>query len=111
MSVLLLITCAIGVLTKPDRIPTGEEDQWLRFIRNEYEPLKNGWYCVKQPDSQMLAEGISWAEGRAQEDKFFSSTSPWSSLGSLYQSYLRTSNLTERLSLILSELISKRSVL
>lgn len=36
-------------------------------------------------------------------------TVPWSSLESTYQNYLRTGNLTERLSAILSELISKRS--
>jgi hypothetical protein len=97
-----------GVLTKPDRIPLGEEDRWLRFIRNEYETLENGWYCVKQPGSISL--GISWAEARAQENEYFSMTAPWSALDAMYQNYLRTSNLTERLSIILSELISKRWV-
>ena len=37
-------------------------------------------------------------------------TAPWSSLEIMYQRQLRTSNLTERLSIILSELISKRLV-
>jgi len=103
------MTCVIGVLTKPDRIPPGEEDRWLRFIRNEYETLDNGWYCVKQPNSKTLAQGISWTEARAQENEYFSMNPPWSSLESTYQAYLRTVNLTERLSIILSELISKRS--
>ncbi|KII95434.1 hypothetical protein PLICRDRAFT_25913 [Plicaturopsis crispa FD-325 SS-3] len=98
----------IGVLTKPDRIPAGEEDNWLRFIRNEYEPLANNWYCVKQPNSSALKQGISWAEARSEEDNFFSMTSPWSGLESIHQQYLRTSNLTTRLSIILSDLIGKR---
>lgn len=104
-----LIEISIGVLTKPDRIPSGEENRWLRFIRGEYETLQNGWFCVKQPNSKMLFQGITWAEARTQEDGYFSMTAPWSSLESTYQNYLRTSNLTERLSIILFELISKRS--
>ncbi|KAG1746767.1 P-loop containing nucleoside triphosphate hydrolase protein [Suillus paluster] len=98
----------VGVLTKPDRIPAGEENHWLRFIRNEQEPLVNHWYCVKQPGSQMLKTGISWAEARKQENDFFALTQPWSTVEPQYQKFLRTSNLTERLSTILSELIAKR---
>jgi hypothetical protein len=97
-----------GVLTKPDRIPAGEEARWLRFIRNEQEPLMNHWYCVKQPGSQTLQNGISWAEARSQENDFFASTQPWSTVEPQYQKFMRTTNLTERLSTILSELISKR---
>ena len=102
----LLKKILIGVLTKPDRIPQGEEDCWLRFIRGELEVLRNGWYCVKQPNS--LSHGITWEEARDQEKKYFSSTAPWCSLEAPYQERLRTNNLTERLSIILSELISRR---
>ncbi|KAF9222329.1 hypothetical protein BS17DRAFT_881158 [Gyrodon lividus] len=98
----------VGVLTKPDRIPTGDEPSWLKIIRNETEPLANNWYCVKQPSSQMLTKGITWAEARRHEDEFFTITQPWCSLELQYQKFLRTSNLTERLSMILSELIAKR---
>ncbi|KAI0048161.1 hypothetical protein FA95DRAFT_1118899 [Auriscalpium vulgare] len=98
----------IGVLTKPDRMNAGEEDLWLRFIRSECEVLENGWYCVKQPNAISIAQGITWPEARAEEDEYFSSTPPWSTLDSVYQRYLRTSNLTERLSFVLSDLISKR---
>ncbi|KAF4620301.1 hypothetical protein D9613_001087 [Agrocybe pediades] len=98
----------IGVLTKPDRIPTGEEPNWLPFIRNEKEPLVNNWFCVKQPSSNDLKANPTWEQARKQEDTFFSSTAPWSELDSVYQKYLRTGNLVDRLSLILSDLISKR---
>ncbi|KAJ6450049.1 P-loop containing nucleoside triphosphate hydrolase protein [Mycena sanguinolenta] len=96
----------IGVLTKPDRIPHGDEESWLSLIRNERDALENNWYCVKQPSSQDLRQGITWSEARAREIEFFSSKSPWSD--SMHQPYLGTSNLVHRLSSILSDLISKR---
>lgn len=68
----------------------------------------NNWYCVKQPGSQTLKNGISWAEARKQENDFFALTQPWSTVEPQYQKFMRTSNLTERLSAILSELIAKR---
>ncbi|KAJ2918308.1 hypothetical protein MD484_g2118, partial [Candolleomyces efflorescens] len=98
----------IGVLTKPDRIPTGEEHGWIRFIRNEREPLDNNWYCVKQPSSNDIKQNITWNEARKHEDDFFTLTAPWSELDTMYHKYLRTGNLVERLSLVLSDLISKR---
>lgn len=100
----------LGVLTKPDRIPTGEETNWLPYIRNEKESLENNWYCVKQPSSNDIKQRITWMEARRRENEFFSMTPPWSELDAIYQKYLRTSNLVERLSLILSDLISKRFV-
>ncbi|TRM70037.1 P-loop containing nucleoside triphosphate hydrolase protein [Schizophyllum amplum] len=98
----------VGVLTKPDRIPPGEEFQWISFIRNEKEPLEHNWFSVKQPSSSELKQGITWTTARENENNFFSSTAPWSDLDPMYQKYLRTSNLIRRLSDILSDLISKR---
>ncbi|KAF6746773.1 P-loop containing nucleoside triphosphate hydrolase protein [Ephemerocybe angulata] len=98
----------IGVLTKPDRIPMGEERGWIGFIRNEREPLDNNWYCVKQPSSNDLKNNMTWAEARKREEEFFAMTAPWCDLDSIYHKYLRTRNLVERLSGVLSDLISKR---
>ncbi|KAF8623386.1 hypothetical protein AX17_007424 [Amanita inopinata Kibby_2008] len=98
----------IGVLTKPDRIPAGEESSWIPFIKNEKEPLENNWYCVKQPNSNDLKAGITWRDARRREDEFFSMTAPWSDLETVYQKFLRTSNLVECLSTVLSDLILKR---
>ena len=98
----------IGVLTKPDRIPPGEEEHWLRFIRNDAEPLANGWFTVKQPGSNDLKKGITWGEARDREKHFFTSTAPWSSAESYCQKRFGTGNLTESLSKILSDLIKKR---
>ncbi|KAL1739056.1 P-loop containing nucleoside triphosphate hydrolase protein, partial [Schizophyllum fasciatum] len=98
----------VGVLTKPDRIPNGEEHHWIAFIKNEKEPLEHNWFSVKQPSSHELKQGITWAEARQSENNFFSSTAPWSEMDSMYQKYLRTTNLIKRLSDILSDLVAKR---
>ncbi|KAI0333222.1 hypothetical protein GY45DRAFT_1319829 [Cubamyces sp. BRFM 1775] len=98
----------IGVLTKPDRIPPGEEDLWLRYIRNQSEPLTHGWYSVKQPDSRALNAGITWEEARQSERTFFDSTAPWNRLDLEFQNRLGTHKLVERLSDLLSEKIAQR---
>jgi hypothetical protein len=107
---LTLSCCFTGVLTKPDRIPAGDEETWLALIRNERESLENNWYCVKQPGPTDLLGGITWEDARKREKEFFSMKQPWNELDEIYQKYLRTGNLVERLSTILSDLISKRYV-
>ncbi|KAF9258340.1 hypothetical protein L218DRAFT_1005081 [Marasmius fiardii PR-910] len=98
----------VGVLTKPDRIDRGDEQSWLSFIRGEEQPLRNHWFCVKQPSTSELQSDITWDEARKREDDFFALTPPWNELDAMYQKYLRTSNLVDRLSSILSDLISQR---
>jgi len=95
-------------LTKPDRIPRGEELGWFSFIRSEKEPLKNGWFCVKQPDSEALKAKITWSKARESENNFFASR-PWTEKLELeHQRHLGTENLVKKLSAILSDLIAKR---
>ncbi|KAH9474809.1 Interferon-induced GTP-binding protein Mx [Psilocybe cubensis] len=99
----------IGVLTKPDRIPQGEESSWIPFIRDEKEPLENNWFCVKLPSSHELRMELSWAETRRLEEDFFvKKSSPWAEVEEPYRKYLGTTNLVERLSTVLSDLISTR---
>ena len=100
-------TSLTGVLTKPDRIPSGEEDRWLQFIRDEAEPLDNGWFAVKQPGTKDLKGGITWEEARRQEREFFSTAPAWP-LESEYRHRFGTDNLSESLSKILSDLIKRR---
>ena len=95
------------MLTKPDRIPSGEEDHWLRFIRDEAEHLTNGWFAVKQPSTKDLKDGTTWEKAREQERLFFSTVFPWSSETDFYHRF-GTHNLTESLSKILSDLIKRR---
>ncbi|KAI6014111.1 hypothetical protein PISMIDRAFT_109943 [Pisolithus microcarpus 441] len=98
----------VGVLTKPDRIPQGEEESWIRLIRNEVEPLDNNWYCVKQPSSHDISLGINWVDARNMEKQFFATKKPWSGLDSHLRRFLGTGRLTERLSAILAESIARR---
>ncbi|KAI0067582.1 hypothetical protein BV25DRAFT_835648 [Artomyces pyxidatus] len=101
-------TRTMGVLTKPDRIPTGEEDRWIKYIQNAEEFFELGWYCVKQPDSVQLKEGITWSQARAREAEFFSNVEPWTHLSFVEQQHLGTANVVGRLSETLSDLIARR---
>ncbi|KZT65430.1 hypothetical protein DAEQUDRAFT_676924 [Daedalea quercina L-15889] len=100
----------IGVLTKPDRAPRGDEERWVTLLKNEYPELAldNGWFSVKQPDSIQLTEGITRAQARQEEKNFFASANPWASLSLRFQQHLGTFNLAERCSDVLSGLIAKR---
>ncbi|THH11229.1 hypothetical protein EW146_g8124 [Bondarzewia mesenterica] len=101
-------TRTIGVLTKPDRIPERSEQLWLRYIRNDEEPLKNNWFCVKQPDAKELENGITWNDAREREDRFFRKTAPWDTLETEYRGLLSTRNLISKSMDVLSSMISKR---
>ncbi|KAJ6490482.1 hypothetical protein DFH09DRAFT_1338713 [Mycena vulgaris] len=81
------MSCIAGVLTKPDRIPRGDEENWLPLIRNEQESLENNWCCAKQPSSQDLKQGITWEEARTCENNFFSLTPPWPDLDPIIRSH------------------------
>ncbi|KAI5117950.1 hypothetical protein M0805_004715 [Coniferiporia weirii] len=95
----------IGVLTKPDRIEPGEEQRWIKCLKNEAQPLELGWFCVKQPDPAQLKQGITWKEARDKEREFFGYKEPWCGLSSRN---LGTPQLVARLSDTLSDLIAKR---
>ena len=98
----------VGVLTKPDRIPMGEEATWISKIQSGGEDGGIEYYSVKNPDSQDIRNGITYEQARQKEAEFFSTRSPWSNLEWLYQRRLGTDKLTRRLGQVLSNLISKR---
>ncbi|KAF8504672.1 P-loop containing nucleoside triphosphate hydrolase protein [Russula emetica] len=101
----------IGVLTKPDRIPVGEEGSWIGMIEGHSDDDENGgieYFSVKNPDSQDMKNGITYEQARQKEAEFFSTKAPWSNLDWLYQQRLGTEKLTRRLGELLSNLIAKR---
>jgi len=98
----------IGVLTKPDRIPKGEEASWIRMIQGQHDDDEIEFFSVKNPDSQDIKQGISYEEARKKEAEFFSTKEPWSTLDWLYQRRLGTQKLVRRLSEVLPNLIAKR---
>ena len=106
-----LLTQRVGVLTKPDRIPTGEEAIWISKIQSGGGDGGIEYFSVKNPDSQDIRNGITYAQAREKERDFFETKAPWSNLEWLYRSRLGTDKLTRHLGQVLSSLISKRQVL
>ena len=100
-------SCA-GVLTKPDRIPTGEEAIWINKIQGGGKDGGIEYYSVKNPDSQDIRNGITYERAREKEAEFFSTKEPWSRQDALNKRRLGTDKLTRRLGQVLSNLISKR---
>jgi len=100
-----------GVLTKPDRIPAGEEASWISKVQSGGENGGIEYYSVKNPDSQDIRKGITYEQAREKEAEFFSTRSPWSNLEWPYQRRLGTDKLTRRLGQVLSNLISEKRVL
>ena len=103
-------TSRVGVLTKPDRIPLGEEDIWINKIQRggKDENEKIEYYSVKNPDSQDIRNGITYEQARDNEADFFSTKHPWSNLEWLYKRRLGTDKLTRRLGQVLTDLITRR---
>lgn len=89
----------------------GEEEPWIKLIKNDEEQLDLGWFSVKQPDALQLKMGMSWSQARASEEEWFRTTKPWNLLPHKYAKNLGTINLVERLAETLTELISHRYVL
>ena len=61
----------LGVLTKPDRIGSGEESQWRAILEGTRYPLKLGWFMVKNPNQKELDDQISFETARLKEEAFF----------------------------------------
>jgi hypothetical protein len=97
-----------GVLTKPDRIPPGEESIWISKIQGCGKDGGVEYYSVRNPESQEIRDGITYEQAREKEAAFFSTKAPWSDLEWLFKRRLGTDKLTRRLSQILSDLIAKR---
>ncbi|KAG8794537.1 hypothetical protein FRC12_023746 [Ceratobasidium sp. 428] len=98
----------IGVLTKPDRIEPGEEERWLKMISGQANALKNGWFCVKQPNSKELrSRNYTWERSRAKELEYFETAPPWSTISGAHKKHLGTSRLANQLGRVLSIAIQK----
>ncbi|RJE21495.1 Dynamin family [Aspergillus sclerotialis] len=91
----------LGVLTKPDRIQSGESNsQWTEILNGEKFSLGHGYYVVKNnPDTR-----VEHSEARAEEAEFFSS-GPWSTELYDYRHRFDTRNLQTALSYLLLEQI------
>ncbi|KAI5479945.1 hypothetical protein MNV49_002235 [Pseudohyphozyma bogoriensis] len=99
----------IGVLTKPDLLPPGEEDTWLQILRNEKQKHKllHGYFCTKQPNADALRKNPSFSESRHLEEAFFRQ-GIWGNLPSDIRNRLGTAKLTAALSDRLSHFIADK---
>ncbi len=108
------LTFISGVLTKPDTLQEGEEDNWLEILTgkgalgSKYK-LHNGYFVTKQPALAELKVKLEHSEARAREKIFFETTSPWKDLPKRTRDRMGVPNLTVELSRLLSQLIEKRS--
>lgn len=67
----------IGVLTKPDLIDRGAEDEVLKIVQNIRKPLKLGYVIVKNRSQQELKTAVSLAQSQKNEDNYFSQHEVW----------------------------------
>lgn len=67
----------IGVLTKPDLIDKGGEEEVLKIIQNIRKPLKLGYIMVKNRNQLELKNSISLTNGLQQEETYFSNHEIW----------------------------------
>jgi interferon-induced GTP-binding protein Mx1 len=67
----------IGVLTKPDLIDRGAEDEVLKIVQNIRKPLKLGYVIVKNRSQQELKTSVTLAQSQKNEDAYFSQHEVW----------------------------------
>lgn len=68
----------LGIITKPDLVEKGTEDDIANVIKGNDHELKHGWYMVKNPNQQELRN--TTLDREALEAELFSETEPWNSL-------------------------------
>ena len=61
----------IGVLTKPDLIGPGNEEEVVAVLRNIRKPLKLGFVMVKNRSQAQVEEGLSCQTVADDEETFF----------------------------------------
>ena len=97
----------VGILTKADRIPEGEEQKWMTTVNNEADKFKltHGWFAVRNPNQEELNKGVKGIKARDEEQKFFQKEA-WKRVKS---GCLGSSNLRCFLCELLQQLILKKS--
>ncbi|KAL4922271.1 P-loop containing nucleoside triphosphate hydrolase protein [Aspergillus aurantiobrunneus] len=92
---------ALGVLTKPDRVPPGESyAQWVEILEGDKFALGHDYYVVRNNPDPSVPHAIS----RQEEHEFFLSP-PWVTELAAYHERFGTRNLQTALSRLLLEQI------
>ncbi len=67
----------IGVLTKPDLVDKGAEEEILHIIRNVRKPLRLGYVIVKNRNQAELKSSLSLENSLVAEDEYFQHHQVW----------------------------------
>jgi hypothetical protein len=73
----------IGVLTKPDLLLPGSRNArttWKQVLEGREHQTKHGYYCVRLPDDEQRAGGITKSRMDELADEFFNDTQPWNEI-------------------------------
>lgn len=91
----------LGVLTKPDRVQTGEShDEWFRILRGEKFSVGHGYFVVRNNPDPL----VKHTQAREEESEFFSS-GLWANDLCEFQERFGTRKLQTALSKLLLEQI------
>ncbi|KAF9494431.1 hypothetical protein BDN71DRAFT_1393285 [Pleurotus eryngii] len=99
----------IGVVTKPDCLPSGAIDsrrRWKDIFLGRAHHLNHGYYCVRLPDDSERARQASRADSAAIASGFFRSTEPWKDVD-MNQGRFGIPNLVTDVGRLLVELIER----
>jgi hypothetical protein len=98
----------IGVLTKPDLLVPGSINSrrtWKEVLEGRLHLTKHGYFCVRLPDDEQRASGITKARMDEVADEFFDGTEPWNDI--LDRSRFGIPNLVRYTSELLIKLIEE----
>ncbi len=84
----------IGVVTKPDLVGPGGENEVIAVLKNIRKPLKLGYVVVRCRSQADIDAGLDMKDAAAAEQSFFRSNSAFASLPS---DVMGVSNLTQQL--------------
>lgn len=88
----------IGVITKPDLIDDGAEQEVIAVLTNKRKPLKLGYVMVKNRSQRQVEAHVSVQEARQNEDQFFANHPLFSAMDS---SYFGVDTLVSKLTAVL----------
>eukprot|EP00177_Eucheuma_denticulatum_P001220 GFKZ01002199.1.p1 GENE.GFKZ01002199.1~~GFKZ01002199.1.p1 ORF type:complete len:531 (+),score=82.76 GFKZ01002199.1:810-2402(+) len=88
----------IGVITKPDLIDDGAENEVAAVLTNKRKPLKLGYVMVKNRSQREVEENVSTQVSRKNEERFFSDHKIFSTMD---KTYFGVDNLVKKLTAVL----------